>query len=89
MLMVVKRKGSAARALRIRCPEARSANDNVPQKLGVTFGTSGMVSGVAGCGKRYAISKSWTFGRRERKLKSAAGSSVQNRRLNARNDLPK
>ena len=88
MLMEVKRNGSTARALRIRCPEARSANDNFPQKLGVTFGTSGMVLGVAGCGKRY-VSKSWTSGRRERKLKSAAGSSVQNHRLNVRNDLPK
>ena len=89
MLMVVKRNGRAVRALRIRCPEERSANDNVPQKLGVTLGTSGMVSGAAGWGKRYAIPKSSTLGRRERKLKRIAGSSVQNRRLNARNDLPK
>lgn len=89
MLMAVKCNGRAARALRIRCPGARSANDNVPQKLGVTFGTSGIVSSEVEWGKRYAISRSWTFGRRERKSKRVAGSSVQNRRLNARNELPK
>ena len=73
----------------MRCPELRSANDNVPRKLGVTPGTSGMVSSATGGGQRNAISKSSTFGRRERKSKRITGSNVQNRRLNARNELPK
>lgn len=87
--MVEKCRGKVARVLRIICPELRSANDNVPQKLGVTPGASGMVSGVTGGGWSCAISKSSTFGRRERKAKKTAGSNVQNRRLNVRNDLPK
>ena len=87
--MVVKRSGGAARARRRRWPEERSANDNVPPKSGVAFGTSWTVSGVAEWGKRYAISKSWTCGRTERKSKKVVGSNVQNRRLNLRNDLPK
>ena len=35
------------------------------------------------------MSKSWTFGKSEKKLKRVAGSNVQDSRLNARNDLPK
>lgn len=76
-------------ALRIGCPESRSPNVNVPQKLGVASGTSGIVPGMLDHGKRYAISKSWTFGRREKRSKRVIGSNVQNRRLNARSDLPK
>ena len=88
-LMVVKCSGRTARALRIRCSEFRSFNHNVPRKLGVTSGASGMVSGVPWWGMRYEIIKSWTFGRRERRSKRITGSSSQNRRFNKRNDWPK
>ena len=87
--MVEKCRGKVARALTMECPELRSDKEKVPRKLGVTVGTSGMISRVKGGEEGDAISRSSTFGRRERKSNKTAGVNEQNRKLNTRNDSRK
>ena len=64
-------------------------NDNVPRKPGVASGMFGIVASVFRSRQGRTMSKSSTFGRRERKSKRIVRSSVQNCKLNVRNDLLK